>query len=174
MIRRLVELSSVAPAAVWLLAAALVYFVWAAVRLSVIDIREHLLPNRIIFPWYGVAALLLAGAVLTGHPENGSVWSHLGQTALGGAVLWLAYFVLRVIYPPGMGFGDVKLAGILGLYLGYLGWTHVLAGTFLAFFFGGLWSIGLIFLRRGGLKSAIPFGPFMLLGAAVAMALLPA
>ncbi len=41
----------------------------------------------------------------------------------GGAVLWLFYFILRMVYPPGMGFGDVKLAGVLGMYLGYLGWA---------------------------------------------------
>ena len=86
----------------------------------------------------------------------------------GGAVLWLFYFVLRLVYPPGMGFGDVKLAGVLGMYLGYLGWPHVFAGTFAAFLLGGMWSIGLLALRRGTLKSAIPFGPFMLAGAAAA------
>ena len=84
------------------------------------------------------------------------------------------YFVLRLVYPPGMGFGDVKLAGVLGMYLGYLGWTHVFAGTFAAFLLGGLWSIVLLASRRGTLKSAIPFVPFMLAGAAAAMAVLPA
>ena len=89
-------------------------------------------------------------------------------------MLWLFYFVLRLIHPPGMGFGDVKLAGVLGLYLGYLGWSHVFAGTFAAFLLGGLWSLGILIARRGTLRSAIPFGPFMLAGAAAAMLLLPA
>jgi leader peptidase (prepilin peptidase)/N-methyltransferase len=92
----------------------------------------------------------------------------------GGAALWLFYFVLRMIYPPGMGFGDVKHAGELGMYLGYLGWGHVFAGTFAAFLLGGLWSLGLLAARRGTLKSDIPFGPFMLAGTAAAMLLLPA
>jgi leader peptidase (prepilin peptidase)/N-methyltransferase len=73
-----------------------------------------------------------------------------------------------------MGFGDVKLAGVLGMYLGFLGWPHVFAGTFAAFLLGGLWSLALLVFRRGTLKSSIPFGPFMLAGAAAAMALLPA
>lgn len=73
-----------------------------------------------------------------------------------------------------MGFGDVKLAGVLGLYLGYLGWSHIFAGTFVAFLLGGLWSLFILAARRGTLRSAIPFGPFMLAGAAVAMVLLPA
>ena len=84
------------------------------------------------------------------------------------------YFLLRAVYPPGMGFGDVKLAGVLGMYLGFLGWPHVFAGTFAAFLFGGLWSLALLVSRRGTVKSSIPFGPFMLAGAAAAMALLPA
>ena len=71
------------------------------------------------------------------------------------------------------GFGDVKLAGVLGMYLGYLSWGHLFAGTFLAFLLGGLWSLALLAARRGTLKSSIPFGPFMLAGAAAAM-LLPA
>ncbi len=52
-----------------------------------------------------------------------------------------------------MGFGDVKLAGVLGMYLGYLGWAHVFAGTFAAFLLGGLWSLALLAARRGTLKS---------------------
>ena len=62
----------------------------------------------------------------------------------GGAALWLFYFLLRALYPPGMGFGDVKLAGVLGMYLGFLGWPHVFAGTLAAFVLGGLWSLGLL------------------------------
>lgn len=156
-----------------------------AARLTVIDVRHHLLPNRIVFPSYAVAGVLLLAAAVVhvvagpsaaeGTPDGGA--ELLGVPALrilaGGAVLWLFYFVLRLVYPPGMGFGDVKLAGVLGMYLGYLGWAHVFAGTFAAFLLGGLWSLALLAARRGTLKSAIPFGPFMLAGAAAAM-LLPA
>lgn len=156
-----------------------------AVRLTVIDVRHHLLPNRIVFPSYAVAGALLLGAVISlvlSVPGSGNVPDAAAQLfgvpalriLAGGAVLWLFYFVLRLVYPPGMGFGDVKLAGVLGMYLGYLGWSHVFAGTFAAFLLGGLWSIALLASRRGTLKSAIPFGPFMLAGAAAAMAVLPA
>jgi leader peptidase (prepilin peptidase)/N-methyltransferase len=182
-IQRLGELWEAAPPAFWLLLAACAYFAVMAVRLTVIDVRHHLLPNRIVFPSYGVAGALLLGAVLIlavgdppGVPDGAARLFGVPalRIAAGGAVLWLFYFVLRLVYPPGMGFGDVKLAGVLGLYLGYLGWPHVFAGTFAAFLLGGLWSIGLLALRRGTLKSAIPFGPFMLAGAAAAMVLLPA
>lgn len=185
MIRRLDGLWDATPLAFWLVLAACAYFLVMAARLTVIDVRHHLLPNRIVFPSYAVAGTLLLAAALVhvvggsgalqGTPDGGA--ELLGVPALrilaGGAVLWVFYFVLRLVYPPGMGFGDVKLAGVLGMYLGYLGWAHVFAGTFAAFLLGGLWSLALLAARRGTLKSAIPFGPFMLAGAVAAM-LLPA
>ena len=63
-----------------------------------------------------------------------------------------------------MGFGDVKLAGVLGLYLGWLGWAEVVDGGFLGFLFGGVVGVALMVVRRAGRKSQIPFGPFMLAG----------
>ncbi|QCB98465.1 prepilin peptidase [Arthrobacter sp. PAMC25564] len=184
MIQRLGELGAGNALAFWLVLAACAYFAVMAVRLTVIDVRHHLLPNRIVFPSYGVAGVLLLGAaaslVLSGvqgaTPDGGAgLFGVPGLRILaGGAVLWLFYFLLRAAYPPGMGFGDVKLAGVLGMYLGFLGWPHVFAGTFAAFLFGGLWSLGLLAVRRGSLKSSIPFGPFMLAGTAAAMVLLPA
>lgn len=190
MIRRLVTLWELSPPSFWLVLAACLYFLVMATRLAVIDIRSHLLPNRIVFPSYGIAGVLLVAAALIsgfggalgdapvpgGTPDGGAALfgvPSLGIVA-GGAALWLFYFVLRVIYPPGMGFGDVKLAGVLGMYLGYLGWAHVVAGTFAAFLLGGLWGLIILAARKGTLKSAIPFGPFMLAGAAAAMLLLPA
>ena len=179
MIQRLRELGEVAPLASWLVLLACAYFAVMAVRLTVIDVRHHRLPDRIVLPSYAVAGVLLLGAVAarTGTPaavhgsDSGDVlFGGPGLRVLaGGAALWLFYFLLRALYPPGMGFGDVKLAGVLGMYLGFLGWQHVLAGTFAAFLFGGLWSLGLLVSRRGTLKTSIPFGPFMLAGTAAAM-----
>jgi leader peptidase (prepilin peptidase)/N-methyltransferase len=68
-----------------------------------------------------------------------------------------------------MGFGDVKLAGVLGLYLGWLGWSEVIAGGFLGFLLGGVVGGALMAMHRAGRKSSLPFGPFMLLGAFVAI-----
>jgi leader peptidase (prepilin peptidase) / N-methyltransferase len=181
-IQRLGELWQDTPLAFWLVLAACAYFAVMAVRLTVIDVRHHLLPNRIVFPSYAVAGVLLLAAAAfagagAGQGSAGPVAGLMAVPALrvvaGAAILWLFYFILRFAYPPGMGFGDVKLAGVLGMYLGYLGWGHLFAGTFLAFLLGGLWSIALLAARRGTLKSSIPFGPFMLAGAAAAM-LLPA
>lgn len=183
MIRRLSDLWTASPLGFWLVVAACLYFVVMAVRLTVIDVRSHLLPNRIVFPSYAAAAvLLLPAAVLsffadaeTGQDLSATLFAVPGLRILaGGAALWLFYFVLRLLHPPGMGFGDVKLAGVLGLYLGYLGWSHVFAATFAAFLLGGLWSLGILAARRGTLRSAIPFGPFMLAGTAAVMVVLPA
>lgn len=180
MIGRLGELWQHNPVAFWLVLAACLYFAVMAVRLTVIDVRHHLLPNRIVFPSYAVAGvLLLAAAALAGAGDMvddaplAALLAVPVRVVAGAALLWLFYFLLRLVYPPGMGFGDVKLAGVLGMYLGYLGWGHLFAGTFLAFLLGGLWSVALLVARRGTLKSSIPFGPFMLAGTAAAM-LLPA
>jgi leader peptidase (prepilin peptidase)/N-methyltransferase len=64
-----------------------------------------------------------------------------------------------------MGWGDVKLAAVLGLYLGFLGWGNLLVGAFAAFLFGGVFGIGLMLARRAGRKTQIPFGPWMIAGA---------
>lgn len=182
MIHRLGELGGAAPLAFWLALLACLYFAVMAARLTVIDVRHHLLPNRIIFPSYAVAGVLLVGAAAVQAAAPGATAGGgaglFGVPGLrvvaGGAALWLFYFLLRAVYPPGMGFGDVKLAGVLGMYLGFLGWAHLFAGTFAAFLFGGLWGLALLLSRRGTLKSDIPFGPFMLAGATAAMLLLPA
>lgn len=155
-----------APVAFWLFAAALAVFAVVGIWLSIIDILSHRLPNRIIFPTYPIAGLLLVAAAFAAQD-----WGRLVSLAGGGAALWVFYFILRVIYPAGMGFGDVKLAGLLGLYLGFTGWSYLLWGTFAAFLLGGVWGVLLIVSRRGTAKSAIPFGPFMIVGAGLVLAL---
>jgi len=89
----------------------------------------------------------------------------LGRMAAGAGILFAFYFVLAMISPRGMGMGDVKLAGVLGLFLGSLGWGQLAVGAGAAFVLGGLFSIILLITRRAGRKSGIPFGPWMLLGA---------
>ena len=150
----------------WLLGLALAWYAVTGVRLAAADIRTRRLPDALVLPAYPAAGLLLAGAALAaGEPAR------IAGAVLGAAGLWTGYFLLRLVHPAGMGFGDVKLAGLLGLYLGFLGPGHVLAGTVAAFLFGGLWGLGLILSRRGTASSTLPFGPFMLLGAAAAMLL---
>ena len=135
-----------------------------SVALAMIDIDVHRLPNAIVLPSCGVAAvLLLLAAGLTGE------WASLLRAGLGGAALFAVYFLLAFIYPAGMGFGDVKLAGVLGIYLGWLGWGVLLVGGFLGFLLGGVMGAALMAVNKAGRKSKIPFGPFMLAGALIAI-----
>jgi leader peptidase (prepilin peptidase) / N-methyltransferase len=83
----------------------------------------------------------------------------------GAGILWAAYFAMAVAYPSGMGFGDVKLAGVLGLHLGWIGWGALTVGAFAAFVLGGVFAVALMAGGRAGRRSGIPFGPWMLAGA---------
>jgi leader peptidase (prepilin peptidase)/N-methyltransferase len=144
---------------VWQLPAYL-YLAAIAVALALIDLDVHRLPDKIVLPSYLVGGALLAGAsVAAGN------YQPLLRAAIGLAGMWLMYFLLALVYPGGMGFGDVKLAGVLGMYLAWLGWSELAVGAFLAFLLGGVVGGGLMAVRRAGRKSRIPFGPFMLLGA---------
>lgn len=143
---------------------AYLYLAAVAVALAMIDLDVRRLPNAIVLPSYVVAALLLAPAVVA----SGD-WG-AGLRALAAmAALWTAYYAVAVLVPGGMGFGDVKLAGLLGLYLGWLGWHAVLVGTFAGFLTGALVGIVLMLVRRAGRRTAVAFGPFMLAGAFVAV-----
>lgn len=144
-------------------AATLVAFLYLggiSVALALIDIDTRKLPNRIVLPAYPVAAVLLTAAALLAF-EPGRILTAL----LGAVCLFGVYLLLALIYPGGMGFGDVKLAGVLGLYLGWLGWEATVVGAFSAFLLGGLFSLVLIVLRRANRRSSIPFGPWMIVGA---------
>lgn len=140
---------------------AYLYLAAIAVALSMIDIDVHRLPDAIVLPSYVVAlVLLLLPAALEGR------WDDLLRAVLAALALFAFYFVLVLIYPAGMGFGDVKLAGVLGLYLGWVSWGAVVVGTFAAFVVGAVVGIGVMVARKGGRKTKVPFGPFMFVGAA--------
>src|SRR5205823_4860520 len=143
---------------------AYLYLAAIAVALAVIDVDVQRLPNVIVFPSYAAGTLLLVpAAAVHGH------WSALGRGLLAMTLLWIFYFGLSLLYRGGMGFGDVKLAGVLGLYLGWLGWSQVWIGTFAGFLLGGLVGAALLLSRRASRRSAIPFGPSMLAGALLAL-----
>jgi len=143
---------------------AYLYLAAVSVALAMIDFDVRRLPDAIVLPSYAVAGLLLVPAVLA-HGD----WAAVLRSLAAMAALWAFYFVLFFVYPGGMGFGDVKLAGLLGLYLGWLGWSSVLVGTFAGFLVGGLTGAVLLLARRAGRKTGIPFGPAMLAGALVAL-----
>ncbi|WP_443064273.1 prepilin peptidase [Streptomyces sp. NBC_00525] len=139
--------------AVWLLLAPV------AVLLASIDHRVHRLPDGLTLPAAAAAVLLLGLAALL--PEHAGSWL---SALLGGLALGAFYFLLFLINPSGMGFGDVKLALSLGTVLGWYGWAVVFTGGFAGFLFGAVYGVVLVALRRAGRRTGIPFGPFMIAG----------
>jgi len=139
---------------------ALLYLAAISVALLLIDIDVHKLPNSIVLPAYLVgAALLTVASLANGRPDL------LLGAAIGMAAMFVGYLLMALAYPGGMGLGDVKLAGVLGLYLGWTGWGALIVGFISAFVLGGIYSLVLIITKRANRKSGIPFGPWMLVGA---------
>jgi leader peptidase (prepilin peptidase)/N-methyltransferase len=136
----------------------------AGLALAVIDLSVHRLPDVITLPSYPLTAVLLAGAAAAGDS-----WWPLARAGLGAAVLFGVYYLVAVAVPGGMGFGDVKLAGLLGMALGWAGWAPLVLGAVLAFVYGGLGSVLLMAARRATRATRVPFGPFMLAGAVTAL-----
>lgn len=140
--------------AVWLLAAPV------GLALAAVDASVNRLPDVLTLPLAAGTALLLGAASLLPHP--GGSWP---RALLGAAVLAGAYGVLFLINRRGMGFGDVKLALALGAALGWYGWGVLFAGTFLGFLLGAVYGVSLMFAGRADRRTAMAFGPFMVLGA---------
>jgi leader peptidase (prepilin peptidase)/N-methyltransferase len=136
-------------------------FVPVYLALAVIDWRTRLLPTYLIAPTLlAVLALVLLGWAVTGD-------GHAVLRAVLGFVTWGGFYLLLwVVYPRGLGFGDVRLAGPLGLALGWIGWGPVLVGVYAGFLLGGVIG-GLLALIKIVERKGFPFGPFMLVGAAV-------
>jgi len=140
---------------------AFIPFLWVLVALSLIDLETKLLPNAIIYP--SVVAGIPLLAVTTALADAGwSDWLRgLAAMAVGAGV----FLVIALIYPAGMGMGDVKLAGLIGLFVGYASWSYLVAAFFLAFLAGAVVGVALMVGGKAGRKTAIPFGPFRALGA---------
>jgi leader peptidase (prepilin peptidase) / N-methyltransferase len=139
---------------------AFLYLAAVGASLAFVDVAVKRLPDPYTLPSYPVGLALLGVAVLAeGRPAR------LGHALIGLAVLWALYAVQHLFAPGAIGWGDVKLSGVLGLYLGWLGLAAWWLGTLAGFVFGGLYAVVLLATRRGSRKTEIPFGPFMLAGA---------
>lgn len=143
---------------------AILYFTAMGISLAVIDLDVGRLPNAIVYPSYAVLAMLLGMAAFVAHDPAALV-----RAAVGAAVLFLLYFAIAFLYPAGMGFGDVKLAGIVGGVLGFVSYPVLAVGAFAAFLIGSVVGIVTIAVGRGTAKSSIPFGPFMITGALLSL-----
>jgi leader peptidase (prepilin peptidase)/N-methyltransferase len=134
-------------------------FAVVSVVLAIVDLRTHRLPHALVLPCYPAAWLLLGvGSIVQG---DGAAFL---RATIGMLALFGFYAVLRALQPGGMGGGDVTLAGLLGFLLAYLGWDPLLLGAVTGFVLGGLFSLVILLVRRADRRTAIPFGPWMLLG----------
>jgi leader peptidase (prepilin peptidase)/N-methyltransferase len=142
------------------------YLVLAAalVALSVIDLRLFLLPNRIVFPLAG-SSLVLLGLGALAEDELGAY----GRGVLAAAIAFVVFALLHIVSPRSMGFGDVKLAFVLGLFLGYLGWGELALGLFLGFLYGAVVGVVLIVTKLRTRRDHVPFGPFLAAGTMTAV-----
>jgi len=143
--------------------AAYLYLAAVGVVLSGTDMAVKRLPDMFTKPSYLMVGGLLAIAVP--YTTDGAV--RFGYALLGMAVLWGLYFVLWFVNPRGMAWGDVKLSGALGLGLGWMGTDALILGAFAGFLFGALYGFTLMALGRARMKTQLPFGPFMIIGALV-------
>jgi leader peptidase (prepilin peptidase)/N-methyltransferase len=136
----------------------------AGVALAVIDFQTLRLPNGLIL---SVAIASVAGlgfsTLMTGD------WNALFRALVGVAISGLIYGVIILVSPSGMGLGDLKLAMVLGFYLGWFGWGALFMGLLLAFILGSIFGLALIVARRAQKRTAIAFGPWMILGAFLAL-----
>ncbi|RSM51805.1 prepilin peptidase [Actinoplanes sp. ATCC 53533] len=142
---------------------AYLYLAAVSIALAAIDLDVLRLPDQIVRPSYAVALVLLVPT---------AIFEHNGEAVLRGllaaAALYAFYWLLALV-PRGMGGGDVKLAPLLGFYLGWLGWGSVAVGAFAGFLLGGVVGMLLMLFKLANRKSRIPFGPYMLAGTFLAV-----
>jgi leader peptidase (prepilin peptidase) / N-methyltransferase len=136
------------------------WFLAVGLLLGVVDLREKLLPNRVLLPGIAGTALLLTLAAAVD-----DAWPALLRAGVAAAACFAVLLVMALIAPAGLGMGDVKLAALLGLVLGWLGWDAVLLGLFLGFVLQAVAGLVLLASRRAGRSTELPFGPALLGGA---------
>jgi leader peptidase (prepilin peptidase)/N-methyltransferase len=138
---------------------ALALMVEAALILGGIDANVRRLPNAVMVPTFvAVFALLVAAAIVDHEPH------HLLRAIIGGASAFTAYTLLAIV-SSGLGFGDCKLAALIGLVLGWLGWSALFAGVTLGFLLAALYLLPWVVSGRIARSDRFAFGPFMLVGA---------
>lgn len=142
------------------------YLVLAAalVALSVVDLERMRLPTPIVLTAAGLGLPLLVAASAQAH-----AWGSLEHAAVGAVACGAAFLAVALAVPKGLGLGDVRLAALLGAFLGWLGYRPMAVGFLLALLAGGVAGVGLLLLKRGGRSTRIPFGPFLAGGSLVAV-----
>ncbi|MDF2145856.1 prepilin peptidase [Knoellia sp. p5-6-4] len=151
--------------AAWAALPAYLFFAWLAVALVWIDLDVHRLPDGLVLPAYP-ALLVLLGCASLGAGD----WVRMRNALIAMAGIYALYFVMAMVSPSSLGFGDVKLSGLIGLVLGWLGLGTALLGLLAGFVAGGIIALVMLVAQRAGLRSHIAFGPAMVVGALLALA----
>lgn len=147
----------------WTLPAFLV-FLASLLALSYTDVEQMILPKKIVYPsLFLVAGLLVLAAAVDDE------WSKLGVAAICAAAWFVLFFAMNLASPKILGFGDVRLAPLLGLALGWLGWRYVVLGFFSANLIGAVIGLLLITTKKMSRDQQIPYGVFLGLGAVLAV-----
>ena len=134
------------------------------IALSGIDLDTYLLPKRVVYPTlFATAALLLVAGLVEGDTRG------LAEAAAGGLIGFGVLFLIHLISPKGMGFGDVRLAGVVGMAMGWVELPLVGVGLFFAFLLASVVGVTLMAVKRKGRKDRVPFGPFLAAGAVLAV-----
>jgi leader peptidase (prepilin peptidase)/N-methyltransferase len=131
----------------------------AGALLVVVDYADYRLPDVIVLPLYGVLAVLLTATAWTQ-----DLWPDLLRAGIVAVAMFVLYFVMAM-FAPDLGFGDVKLAGVAGGFLGWFGIAEPVAGFLLAWVLMAVVGLVLLLLRRVGRKASLPFGPYLIAGA---------
>jgi leader peptidase (prepilin peptidase) / N-methyltransferase len=133
--------------------------------LMVIDHEQHRLPNRLVYPMAAGAVVLLFAAA-----ASRDDWSDLLRAGEAGAAVFAVLYVIMLVSPRSFGYGDARLGGVLGLYLGFDGWAAVYYGILGGFVLGAAVALVLLAARRASRKTAIAFGPMLVLGTLLVLA----
>lgn len=136
----------------------------ALVALSAIDMEHLILPNRLLYPAGSATAVLLVVAAAVDDR-----WGSLAHAVLAALVAFAVFFVIHVAAPRGMGFGDVRLAALVGLATGWFGYGHAFVAFLLAFVLGSIVGMVVMVVTGQGRKTRVPFGPFLAAGAVLAI-----
>ncbi len=145
---------------VTVLAVALLYLAVITVALAAIDLEHRRLPDALTLPAYPVLAVAIAI-----HAGVEQEWWIVARALIGAAIVGGVYFALWFAYPKGMGFGDVKAAGMLGFALGAVGWGAIAVGAIAGPLIGGVVGVAVMIRSRRGRGVEIPYGPWLIAGA---------
>lgn len=148
----------------WALLPAYLAFIGATLGLSLIDLDHQLIPNRVLFPSTAiVGGLLVVGAAIEGS------WGDLLRAVLAGSIYFVFLLVVAIVARGGFGMGDVKLAFLLGLVMGFGSWGALFVGIILAILLGGVASGLMLLFGRKGRKAKFAYGPYLVLGSWIAV-----